>query len=329
MSASHLAVLGPTCSWKSATAVILAEALNGEVVNCDSMLVYRGLDIGTAKPSPAERRGVPHHLCDCLDISEPCDAARYVRLAETALREIEGRGRIAVLAGGSGLYARAFLYGQALLPADDTVAKAVLARLDEPDGLAALRAELTDAARAASAAVPGAVLENPRRLARAVEVLRLTGQLPWQLHAPPIAAITARFPQVVLMPDMAVLRPRIARRTRDLLNAGWIEEARRAVAQGLLDTPSARQALGYADIAAFDHGEISSLEDLADVITRRTIRFARRQRTWFRHQHPGARTITIRRDTTARHIAEVVLQDLRTGQWDPNGRATGPDIVIA
>lgn len=328
MSPAHVAVLGPTCSWKSAVAVILAEALHGEVVNCDSMLVYRGLDIGTAKPTPAERRGIPHHLCDILEPTEACDAALYVRLAQDCLTDIEGRGHTAVLAGGTGLYARALLYGQTLLPADDDLAKAILTRLAEPDGPAALRAELTNAARTLDATVPGAILDNPRRLARAVEVLRLTGQLPWKLHEPPAPAPAARFRQVVLMPEMDVLRPRIARRTLALLNSGWIEEARQLVARGLLETPSARQALGYANIAAFLRGDIASFADLVDVITRRTIRFARRQRTWFRHQHPGARTLAIRRDTTAEEVAAVVLRDLHAGQWSPNGAATGPDLVL-
>ncbi len=328
MSPTHVAVLGPTCSWKSAVAVILAEALHGEVVSCDSMLVYRGLDIGTAKPTPAERRGVPHHLCDVLAPAQACDAALYVRLAQDCLADIEGRGRTAVLAGGTGLYARALLYGQALLPADDDLAKAILARLAEPDGLAALRAELSDAAHASGTMVPSATIQNPRRLARAVEVLRLTGRLPWSLHGTPAPGPVRRFRQIILLPEMAVLRPRIARRTLGLLNSGWIEETRQLVAQGLLDTPSARQALGYADIAAFLRGEITSVTDLVDVITRRTIRFARRQRTWFRHQHPGARTLVIRRETTAEEVADVVLHDLREGQWAPDGTAIGPDLVL-
>lgn len=311
MTRSHLAVLGPTCSWKSDTAILVAERLGGEIVNCDSMLVYRGLDIGTAKPSPAELARVPHHLVDCLDLREPCDAAAYVGMAEASLDEIEGRGRIAVLAGGTGLYARSLIYGLNLLPSDPALAAELQRCLALPGGLDALRQELEARTRAA-VPIPPEVLRNPRRLLRALEVVRLTGEAPWQMHRRlPARPPQRHFDQYVLMPDMAVLKPRIEARTSAMLQAGWIAEAQTLMGRGLLGTPTARQALGYRDIAEFLAGRIPSRADLAALLVRHTVAYARRQRTWFGHQHPGAVMVFIRRTSTPAELADVILR-----HWD-------------
>lgn len=307
MRRRHLALLGPTGSGKSATAILLAERLGGEVVNCDSMLVYRGLNIGTAKPTSSDLSRVPHHLIDCLDLADPCGAAAYVALATSRLAEIEGRGRIAVLAGGTGLYARSLIYGLTDLPADPALAAELQQSLAGPDGLGALRAELT-AHTGTADAIPTQVWQNPRRLLRAVEVLRLTSEVPWRLHPQRPPTPQRPFDQYVLLPDMAVLKPRIAARTAAMLRAGWIDETRALMRHGLLNTPTARQALGYRDIAEFLAGRIPTVVDLADTIDRHTIAYARRQRTWFRHQHPGAILVVIRRPTSPDELAEAILR---------------------
>lgn len=307
MRRRHLALLGPTASGKSATAILLAERLGGEVVNCDSMLVYRGLNIGTAKPTPSELSRVPHHLIDCLNIADPCGAAAYVALATSRLAEIEGRGRIAVLAGGTGLYARSLIYGLTDLPADPALAAELHQSLARPEGLEALRAELV-AHTGTAAAIPSQVWQNPRRLLRAVEVLRLASEVPWRLHPQRSPTLQRPFDQYVLLPDMAVLKPRISARTAAMLRAGWVDEARALIRDGLLHTPTARQALGYRDIAEFLAGCIPTVAELADTIDRHTMAYARRQRTWFRHQHPGAILVVIRRQTSPEELAETILR---------------------
>lgn len=301
-----LAVLGPTCAWKSDTALLLAEELDGEIISCDSMQVYRGLDIGTAKPSPEMRARCPHHCVDLLPLDEPWDTNRFVEIARPLLAEIQGRGRLPILAGGTGLYARALLYGFALLPADRTVFAQVERELAEPGGPERLAQELLAAARDRDA-VPEDTLQNPRRLARAIEVLRLTGSPPWELapERPPEPVLPVR--QFVLLPTMTVLKPRIEQRTAWMLDHGWIEEAEAALAAGLLHTPTARQALGYREIAAFLHGELPDRTALLQALIGRTVQYARRQRTWFRHQHPGAEIIEITQPTTASALRDEIL----------------------
>jgi tRNA dimethylallyltransferase len=306
MTLDHLAVLGPTCSWKSAVAVVVAEHRHGEVLNCDSMQVYRGMDIGTAKPGPDLRSRVRHHLIDCLALDAPCDAAVYAALANPLLDDLECRRATAVLVGGTGLYARSLIYGLQLLPADRTLAAELLRRLATPGGREALIQELETCA--AGRPLPKEVLQNPRRLLRAVEVARLTGSTPWQLHLVPSAPPRHTFRQYILLPEMRILRDRIVLRTADMLRSGWVEEAKALLAQGLLATPTARQALGYRDIAAFLEGTIPSLAALHEHLVRRTIGYARRQRTWFRHQHPGAVIVEIRRETTPEEIGALILQ---------------------
>lgn len=327
MSADPLAILGPTCSWKSDTALIVAERLGAEILSCDSMQVYRGMDIGTGKPSRADRGRVRHHLIDCLDIEERCDAAAYVRLAEGVLADLEARGTPAVLAGGTGLYARSLIYGLGLLPADRGVAAEVEAELRAPGGEDALLAELERASPGGH--VPDPVRRNPRRLVRAVEVVRLAGAPPWVLQPASGALPRRRFRQYVFLPDMAVLRPRIERRVTVWLREGWLDEVRGLVARGLLETPTARQALGYAEAAAFVAGRIGTLAELQERVVSATVRYARRQRTWFRHQHPGAVTIVIRRESSAEELAEVVLSDASAGESaDRLGEAGGRFVVL-
>jgi len=284
----HIVILGPTCCWKSETAIRLAQKLGREIVSCDSMQVYRGLEIGTAQPSQEELNTVPHHLIACLDIHEPYDVNRFLDRAGKVLATIRSRLPAAIIVGGTGLYARALVYGHALLPADPEVTAQIHSIWNGPEGRAILEQRLVKAAGGRHAVPPDTLL-NPRRLLRACEVLAITGQLPWQLH-PRENTPSPEYRQYCLLPDFSLLKERIRRRTTLMLERGWLEEARNAIADGLLDTPTARQALGYRDIADYLQGNspAKDLPALTELLANRTIQYARRQYTWFRRQHPGA-----------------------------------------
>jgi tRNA dimethylallyltransferase len=298
-----VAVLGPTCSWKSDVGLLLAERHGGEIISCDSMQVYRDMDIGTAKPDAQTRNRLRHHLVDILDIAEPYSANRFAELAAHAHNDIKGRGMRAILVGGTGLYAKTYLYDLNLLPANPRVFRELESILAQTNGLEELIREL----RAGSATtVPADVLSNPRRLLRACEVLRLTGRPPWEHHGG--KPRRSPFVQVCILPAMGVLRERIKRRTAAMIEAGWIEETRRLLARGLLQTPTARQALGYRDIARFLENEKREDEkQLLDILVSRTVAYARRQRTWFRNQHPGAHIVDVDDpQTTAEQLADII-----------------------
>jgi len=279
-------ILGPTCSGKSAKAIEMALQLDAEIISCDSMQVYRGLEIGTAQPTFQEQCGIPHHLIGNLDISEPYDVNRFLAMAKAKLDELKAKGRQAIIVGGTGLYAKSLVYGHNLLPADVSIAKQI-AQTPHRD----LEAELLSAAGSRDK-VPKDVLLNPRRLARAVEVLRITGRLAWELQSA-YATPSPDFRQIIIMPELVPLRKRIKARTEKMIADGWIEEAQLAIGRGLMTTPTARQALGYREIDDFlsGRGPASNIKELIDLIAMKTGQFARRQLTWFRHQHPGAEII--------------------------------------
>lgn len=290
----RLALLGPTASGKSAVAMELARRLDTHILSCDSMQLYREMDVGTAKPSIAERREIPHHLIDLLDIGEPCNAHRYCELAHAELASMPPETP-ALLVGGSGLYAHALLYGRRLLPADPATARDVWAQVTA-GGLDDLIRELATVSPTLADKVRG----NPRRVARAVEILRITGKAmddPELTGKNPAAGEPEEgtplpgWIQVVLLPERSVHREWIRHRTGIMLRQGWIDEAGRLIAKGLLETPTARQALGYAEIGRFLRGEIRTEAELAELLAVKTSQYARRQRTWFRHQHPGAVTL--------------------------------------
>ena len=306
-----IAILGPTCSWKTDLAINLALHLQGEVISCDSMQVYRGLDVGTAKPSPETRTRVPHHLIDILDISERFDASSFMAHAREAEKGIRGRGHVPILAGGTGLYARAFVYGLQMLPARRSLSSQLETQFSSATGPQELRRELLNWAHADRSEVPNDALVNPRRLLRAVEVLRLTGAPPWKHHTKS-KELGYACRQIVILPGNGVMRQRFGARTKEMLENGWIEETRTLVGNGLLASPTARQALGYAEIAEFLRlGRGNSLSALCERIVSRTMKFARRQKTWFKHQHPGAKTLNIEDpQTTVRTLTTAILETL-------------------
>ncbi|MFI6759599.1 tRNA (adenosine(37)-N6)-dimethylallyltransferase MiaA [Micromonospora sp. NPDC050417] len=270
-----VAVVGPTAAGKSDLSIGLAEALGGEVVNADSMQLYRGMDIGTAKLTVAERAGVPHHLLDIWDVTEPASVAEYQRLARRAVDDILARGRVPLLVGGSGLYVRAVLE-EFEFPGTDPDLRARLEAELAQSGPAPLHARLHAADPAAAASIlPG----NGRRIVRALEVIELTG-------GPFTAALPDPKPwyesvQLGVDRDNTPLDERVATRVDRMWAAGLVDEVRGLVTQGLREGRTAGLALGYQQVLRMFDGELTEAEALAETV-RKTRRFVRRQRTWFR-----------------------------------------------
>ncbi|POM24381.1 tRNA dimethylallyltransferase [Actinomadura rubteroloni] len=270
-----IAVVGPTASGKSDLAVELALRLGGEAVNADSMQLYRGMDVGTAKLTPAETRGVPHHLLDVWDVTETASVAEYQKLAADAIEDVRARGRTPVLVGGSGLYVRAALDHLEFPGTDPAVRARLEAELAEHGpGVLHERLRGLDPA-AADAILPG----NGRRVVRALEVVEITGR-PFSATLP---AHRYRFDAVQI--GLSVPRPeldeRIALRVGRMWDAGLVDEVRRLERAGLRRGVTASRALGYQQVLRFLAGEWTE-EHARDETIRLTRRFARRQESWFR-----------------------------------------------
>jgi tRNA dimethylallyltransferase len=270
-----VAVVGPTASGKSDLAVALARVLGGEVVNADSMQLYRGMDVGTAKLGPADRGGVTHHLLDVWDVTQPASAADYQLRARAVIDELRAAGRTPVLVGGSGLYVRAVL-DHLEFPGTDPSVRARLEAELEQIGAGALHARLVVVDPAAALAI---LPSNGRRVVRALEVVEITGApftatLPQQRDVYPSVQIGLDVPR-------PVLDERIDARVDRMWAAGLVEEVRGLAERGLREGRTASRALGYAQVLRFLDGETT--EDAAREETKRaTRRFARRQDTWFR-----------------------------------------------
>ncbi|GAA2304556.1 tRNA (adenosine(37)-N6)-dimethylallyltransferase MiaA [Glycomyces scopariae] len=269
-----IAVVGPTAAGKTALSVALAEALGGEIVNADSMQLYRGMDIGTAKITAEEARGVPHHVFDVLDVTEPADVASYQRLAREAVAAVRARGGRPILVGGSGLYVQAAL-DEMEFPGTDPEIRARLEAEAERDGSLALWERLrTLDPEAAKAILPS----NGRRVVRALEVVELTGSFTASLPEP-----KAHFEAVRIGVDLdtPALDERIERRVRKMWDDGLLAEVRDLEARGLREGRTASRALGYQQVLAHFAGEYD--EDEAFRLTvQGTRRFVRRQRSWFK-----------------------------------------------
>lgn len=272
-------VVGPTASGKTSLSLELADAFAGEIVNADSVQVYRGFDIGSCKPSAAERARAPHHLIDALPPDDPCDAGRFVRLADEAIHAILARGRRPFVVGGTGLYFRALVHGLAPVPEvpDDVRARvqAALAR----DGVAALHARLREVDPEAAAQIAP---QDPQRTTRALEVFEATGR-PLSDFQRAHGFAPRRYDALVLALawPRETLYDRIDRRVDALLAEGFLDEVRALRAAGVPDDARPMRSLGYAELAAHLRGE-RSLEDAVDAIRRGHRRYAKRQLTWFR-----------------------------------------------
>jgi len=273
---SVVAVVGPTAAGKSDLAVDLAQHLGGEVVNGDSMQIYRGMDIGTAKLTASQRRGVPHHLLDVLDVTEPATVAQFQRWARAAIDDCRGRGRTPVLVGGSALYIRAVL-DRFDFPGTDPDLRARLEDELAERGAQRMHAELAEADPGAAAQI---LPSNGRRIVRALEVVRLTGR-PFAATLPERTYFYDRVCQVGVDVPRPMLDERIALRVEQMWAAGLVEEVRRLEAAGLRAGRTASRALGYAQVLRHLAGEIDEDEARERTVSA-TRRFARRQDAWFR-----------------------------------------------
>ena len=270
-----LAIVGPTAVGKSSLALDLAQRLDGEIVNLDAFQIYRGMDIGTAKPTAAEQRLVRHHVIDVVDLDYDASVVEFQAWARSAIDDIRSRGRLPIAVGGSGLYVRAILDELEVPPTDPEVRAKYERWLDEL-GAAALHAKLAAVdPQAANEILPG----NTRRVVRALEVIELTGQ-----------SFTATLPdpapryhdiRVGLDLPREALRARVEQRVHAMLANGWLEEVARLRELGLFETRTACKAIGYLEVDRLHRGEITQ-DAAAAEITDITMRFVKRQLQWFR-----------------------------------------------
>jgi tRNA dimethylallyltransferase len=269
-----VAVVGPTATGKSNLGVALAQVLDGEVVNADAMQLYRGMDIGTAKLTPAERHGVPHHLLDVLDVTAEASVAAYQRDARACLDDVRARSRVPILVGGSGLYVRAALDALDIPPTDST-ARAALEQDAERIGAAELYERLRRLdPLAAQRILPG----NVRRVVRALEVIELTGR-PFSATLPEPRYVVPAV-QLGLRLSREVVDRRIDRRVDHMWDAGLLAEVRVLADRGLREGRTASRAVGYAQALAHLDGAVDAGTAKAET-ARLTRRLARRQQSWF------------------------------------------------
>lgn len=301
MAAVLHVVTGPTAVGKTEWALRWAEERGAEIVSCDSLLFYRGMDIGTAKPTPAELCRVPHHLIDIREVTQPMDVTSYVSAARVAIEQIRSRGRRILVTGGSGFYLKAFF-----APVADDVdvpspVRAQVAALTHDEALKRLR-ELNPPGLGALDTA------NPRRVTRALERCLASGRTLADLaerfgrQAPPFAEFQVELTRIEREP--ADLAARIERRVAAMLEAGLIEEVRRLRAAGLEGNPSAAKAIGYREVLAMLDGRLLESQ-LAGEIAKNTRALVKKQRTWFRTQLPPHRVVAADRIRSAAELFPV------------------------
>jgi tRNA dimethylallyltransferase len=276
-----IAVVGPTAAGKSAAALRLAQARGGEIVSCDSLQVYRGLDIGSAKATPDERARVPHHLLDVVDPDQDFSAADYAARARAALEGIRSRSRLAVVAGGTGLYLRALLEGLFEGPAKDEAFRARVTRMAERWGSPRLHRWLARVDPEAAARIPPRDLV---RIVRALEVFRATGRPLTSHHrqaATPLEGF--RVHVVGIAPPREALREVVERRTEAMFARGLLDEVGALLRAGYPETARPLRAIGYRQAVDVVAGRATADDARRDIVAS-TMRYAKRQLTWFRHQ---------------------------------------------
>ncbi len=305
----NLAILGPTGSGKTAIAHCLADLVPAiDIVSCDSMQVYRRMNIGSAKPSPEKLHRYRYHLVDMREIDETWSLDLFLQAARPLVKALNQGGRSVLLVGGTGLYAKALLYDFKLPKAESAAYREIFAQTQTPEGRERLQSELIG--NSGGLNLPRDLLQNPRRLARAVEIVRVQGCLPdgfGSLESDGRQATSQAFRQFIVMPSAAELRQKIRRRTREMLRQGWLEETAELLERGLMNTPTARQVLGYRQVADYLSGRIASRSELSARIEQKTWQYARRQRTWFRHQHPGAWQLTVLPGLDSATVARAIM----------------------
>lgn len=284
-------ITGPTAVGKTAYALDFAKKHNAEIVSCDASLVYRGMNIGTAKPTSEELAEVPHHMIDLCEVDSSFDIVAYDNLAQATVAEISGRGKSVVVVGGSGFYLKSFF-----APVVDTVVvsdaiRAEVAAIYEDSGLTGLLTAL----EASSLDGLGTLdVKNPRRVLRALERCKASGkslpQLQADFAARPEPYLKYKKNLIVLQRAPEDLRNRVARRVDQMLEAGLIEEVKELRQRGIEQNPSAASAIGYRETLAFLRGELPEA-DLASSIVQNTNHLVKKQRTWFRAQIRPANTL--------------------------------------
>ncbi len=314
-----LAVLGPTATGKTALAMELARRLGGEIISADSRQAYRGLEVGTAAPTSAERAEIPHHGVGFLDPAERYGAGRFARLASVWVSSIEERGHVPIVCGGTGFFFRALtrpIFREPELEPDRRCRLEGWLRNRPAAELAEWTARLD---RALAARIEPT---DRQRASRALEVALLTGKpLSWWHANAPSAAAPLRALACGVSLSPAEHRNRIQARTERLLNSGWLEEARDLHAAGSLANSPAFSAIGYASVLALSRGDISR-DEATEAIVRDTWQYARRQRTWFRHQLPAG-ALRLDGDRPVHELADCVVAAWRRTSRADAVRSTG------
>ena len=292
-------IAGATATGKSSLSVELAQAIDAEVINADSMQVYRGMDIGTAKISVEERQGIPHHMLDVLDVNQDSTVAWYQSGAREVIDEIHSRGKSVVMVGGTGLYIKAVI-DELNFPDTDPMVRHTLNKEAEELGIDAMFARLEKLDPAAAIAIDRA---NLRRIIRALEVIEITGK-PFTANLPREESI--RYPdarQFGLVMDRELLSTRIDERVNTMFEEGFVEEVQKLMPVGLLEGRTAQRALGYSQIVSHLQGEVS-LDAAIEETKRATRQYARRQETWF------SRDARIKWISTRQPRLETILESL-------------------
>jgi tRNA dimethylallyltransferase len=313
-------IAGPTAVGKSEIALLLAEKLGGEIISADSMQVYRGLDIGTAKPSSAERARVPHHLIDICDLTENFDAAQFIRRAQKAVKEIQSRNHVPIFCGGTGLYFKAFWSGLGEAPATNPELRAEL----EAASFESLLRELRERDPAAYENIDK---QNPRRVIRAVEVIRLTGkkfseqrarwgETPGEPSALANSGSRGRSPHRLycFTRPAADMHARINARVDAMFARGLVEETRTLLQHSLAENKTAMQAIGYRQVVEYLRDE-RPLTETIELVKSRTRQFAKRQLTWFR-RHGNMEWIELKPDRSLEECVQKIAESFLKSQSD-------------
>lgn len=277
MKAPLIIICGPTATGKSDLAIEVAKKFDGEIINADSMQLYRGMDIGTAKLTFAERDSIPHHLLDVLDVSEDASVAQYQTLARAAVDDIRGRGKAAIVVGGTGLYIKSIIDEMNFPETDPEIRKRLEAEA-EVLGVAELYARLRVLDPEAAGAIEPA---NTRRIIRALEVIEATGE-PYSANLP--SDVSLRYPDAHhfgLAMERSKLAPRIEQRVHRMWEQGLVPEVEGLISQGLLLGKTAQRAIGYAQVVSALASEISEEQAMEETIVA-TRQYVRRQETWFK-----------------------------------------------
>lgn len=277
MPSPVIIICGPTATGKSDLALEVARKYNGEIINADSMQLYKGMDIGTAKLTVAERQGIPHHLLDILDVSQDASVASYQGLARAAVDQLRADGKAAVIVGGTGLYIKAII-DEMNFPETDPALRKKLEDEAELLGTAELYSRLRMLDPEAADVIEPA---NTRRIIRALEVIEVTGK-PYSANLPSDTSL--RYPDALhigLSMERSSLAPRIEARVHRMFDQGLVDEVKTLITQGLLFGATAQRAIGYAQVISMINGDISEAQAIEETIVA-TRQYVRRQETWFK-----------------------------------------------